>query len=193
MMNKLIINLFIIHHSSFIQNKNINFMKLQCTIIALCMAIMSHAAIKTPCAKIILNSGRVIEAEILELNSAEIRYKKCGQTTDVVYILGKETVLVIKNSQDEVIFVHKKGENDGDEADANKSYEIFSILAVIFNLIYPLLGIIFTLIAAVRLSNSPYKYKKASKTWLKWAKGILTVYAILFLIVLAILFKLGGI
>jgi hypothetical protein len=176
-----------------VQNKNNSFMKLQLTIIAICMTIMSHAAIKTPCAKIILNSGRVIEAEILEVNPVEIRYKKCGQTTDVEYILAKETVFVIKNSQDEVIFIHKKGENDDYEVDAKKSYELFSILAVIFNLIYPLLGIIFTIISATRLSNAPHKYKKASKTWLKWAKGILIVYAFVFLLVLAILFELGGI
>jgi hypothetical protein len=177
---------------NFIQNKNINLMKLQLTIIALCMVTMSHAAIKTPCVQIILNSGRVIEAEILELNTTEIRYKKCGQTTDVEYIVDKASVKVIKNSQDEVIYIHKKGEKEDYEDDAKKSYETFSILAVIFNLIYPLIGIIFTIISATRLSNAPHKYKKASKIWLKWAKGILIVYTFLFLLVLAVLFKLGG-
>ncbi|MEY4935255.1 MAG: hypothetical protein RIS64_1614 [Bacteroidota bacterium] len=169
-------------------------MKLQITILALCMAIVSHAAIKTPCAKIILNSGRVIEAEILEMNPVEIRYKKCGQTTDVEYILAKETVLVIKNSEDEVIFAYKKDENDAysDIDDSKKQYEAFSILAFIFALIYPLLGLIFALVSALRLSKAPNKYKKASNSWLKWAKGILIVYGILILLVLAILFRFGA-
>jgi hypothetical protein len=167
-------------------------MKLQITILALCMAIVSHAAIKTPCAKIILNSGRVIEAEILEVNPVEIRYKKCGQTTDVEYILAKESVWVIKNSQDEVIFVHKKDENVDNMDDDKKSYETFSILALIFAIASPLLGLIFALVSTTRLDNAPRKYKKVSKSLLKWAKSILIAYVLLILFILALLFRFGG-
>ena len=169
-----------------------NIIKLQITFLALCLAIVSHAAIKTPCAKIILNSGRVIEAEILEVNPVEIRYKKCGQTTDVEYVLNKASVLVIKNSQDEVIFIHKKDEYDANMNDSQKKHELFSILAFIFAILYPVLGLIFMLISSARLNKSPHKYKKISNSWLSWAKGILTVYGIIILVVLVIVFRFGG-
>jgi hypothetical protein len=41
----------------------------------------------------------------------------------------------------------------------------------------------------VNLAKAPNKYKKASNSWLKWAKGILIVYGILILLLLMILFR----
>jgi hypothetical protein len=161
-------------------------MKLHLTIIALCITIISHAAIKTPCAKIILNSGQVIEAEILELNATEIRYKKCGQTTDVNYFVAKETVLVIKNAQDEVLFIRKK---DDYTPDAQKEYEPNSIWSLIFAPFSPLLAAIFGAISAKRMRDSPHKYKQTSPKLVKWAYAISIAIAILIAVVLAIAFN----
>jgi hypothetical protein len=148
---------------NMIQNKNHHFMKLQLTIIALCMAIISHAAIKTPCAKIVLNNGRVIEAEILELTPIEVRYKKCGQTTNVEYILPKESITVIKNHQDEVLFVHKKSEIESLVNDSEKDYEVTGIVALIMLALSPVLALPFGLLSRYRIKRAPNKYKSRSK------------------------------
>ena len=164
-------------------------MKLQLTIIALCIITICDAAIKIPCAKIILNSGRIIEAEILEMNLAEIRYKKCGQPTDVEYFMSKESVRIIKNAQDEVIFVHKQDDVNLDIPEYKKEYEPNSIWALIFAPISPLLAAIFSTISAKRMRDAPYKYKQNSVKLVKWATALSIVIAILLALVLVIAFQ----
>ncbi len=164
-------------------------MKLQIIIIAICVAFISLAAIKTPCTKIILNSGRVIEAEILELNSTEIRYKKCGQTTDVEYFVSKDAVLIIKNAQDEVVFVRKQGDEHLNIPESQKKYEVNSIWALIFAPISPLLAAIFSAISAKRMQEAPYKYKQISTKLVKWATVISILIAIIVALVLVIAFN----
>jgi hypothetical protein len=164
-------------------------MKLQLTIIAIGMTIVSHAIIKPPCAKIILKSGRVIEAEILELNATEIRYKKCGQITNVDYFVSKEAVLVLKNAQDEVIFVHKQEEQHLNRPEAQKEYEPNAVWALIFAPISPLIAAIFSAISAKRMRDKPYKYKQNSLKLVKWATAMSIVIAIMLALVFAMAFK----
>jgi hypothetical protein len=163
-------------------------MKFRVTILALCMALVSHAAIKTPCAKIILHSGRVIEAEIVELTPTEIRYKNCGQTTDVEHILAKESILVIKSHQDEIIYIHKKGDNQSNINDSEKEYETTGIVALIMLALSPLLALPFGLISRYRIKQAPNKYKSRSKIIADIAIGVsigmIALVALLFLIFL---------
>jgi hypothetical protein len=164
-------------------------MKLQTTITALCMTFWSHAAIKTPCSKIVLNSGRVIEVAAFELNETEIRYKRCGQNTDIDYYIAKEAVLVIKNSQDEVILIRKSAENEPVVPENKKKYEVFSFLALVFVLVMPLIGVIFAGISSHRMYHAPQKYNKTSKKMLKWVDSILITYAAMLAIVLLLILK----
>jgi hypothetical protein len=164
-------------------------MKLQIAIIFICMSFIGRAALKIPCAKIILNSGRIIEAEILKIDSTEIRYKKCGQTTDVNYFVSKESVLVLKNAQDEVIFVHKSADYNLNTPESQKEYEPNSIWALIFAPFSPLLAAIFGAISAKRMRDAPYKYKQTSPKLVKWAYAISIVIAILIAVVFAIAFN----
>jgi hypothetical protein len=167
-------------------------MKLQITITAICMAFGSHAAIQTPCSKIVLNSGRIIEVATFELNPTEIRYKRCGQTTDIDYFVAKEAVLVIKNSQDEVILIRKSAENESIVPENKKKYEIFSFLALAFVLVMPLLGVIFAGISSHRMYHAPQKYNKTSKKMLKWVDSILITYTIMLAIVFILILKYLG-
>jgi hypothetical protein len=164
-------------------------MKLKITIIFICISFIGRAALKIPCAKIIFNSGRVIEAEILEMDSTEIRYKKCGQTTDVNYFVSKESVLVIKNAQDEVIFIRKSADYNLNTPESQKRYEPNSIWALIFAPISPLIAAIFSAISAKRMRDAPYKYKQNSIKLVKWATGISILIAILLAVVFAIRFQ----
>jgi hypothetical protein len=150
------------------------------------MAFVSHAAIKTPCAKIILNSGRIIEAEILELTPTEIRYKNCGQTTEVEHILAKESVRVIKSHQNEILFIHKNGDNQSGIDDSEKEYETTGIVALVMLALSPLLALPFGLISRYRIKLSPNKYKSKSKLIADIAIGVslgmIALVAVIFLL-----------
>lgn len=158
-------------------------MKSYLIIIAICVSTVAQATIKTDCSKIILQSGRVIEAEIVEINQSEVHYRRCGQKTNVDYIILTEAILVIKNSQDEVILFPKKEVDEDFLPENQKLYEMNAILALLFSTGFSFIAFYFIYRSEQILQQYPNRYKPINKKMLKWAKRIaITSSILLFLI-----------
>lgn len=51
-----------------------------------------------PCGRIVLHSGRVIEAELTDITPTEVKYRPCGQPDYPKFVLSKKGVLLVMDA-----------------------------------------------------------------------------------------------
>jgi hypothetical protein len=129
------------------------------------------------CEEIITRNGDIIEAKIIEIGVAEIKYKKCSNIEGPSYSILKSDVLMIKyKNGDKDVFNEKKSSSSTVGSDESK-IEPFSIVSLstgitglalgIFismavGILLGILGIIFGVISMKKVNSEPDKYSKIS-------------------------------
>jgi hypothetical protein len=73
------------------------------------------------CSKIVMKDGDVIEANIIQINPTEIKYKRCGKPNDPEIVINKKDVLSIKAADGEIIFRNTGNNNVNDNSNNNNS------------------------------------------------------------------------
>ena len=171
--------------------------------------INNNLAVPDSCDKIIYKDGTEIMAKISEINTSEIRYKRCDFIDGPTFVEKQNKVFMIKyaNGKSEMFKTEKAVEynngkiiqdsqkiNDKDKKTntSSKASFIFSILGF-----YPLfilgwiLGLIFGALAKNEIKSEPNKYNKKSENFAK-AGVVISVIGMIFLF-LMISIALGGI
>ena len=171
--------------------------------------IKNNPAVPDSCDKIIHKDGTEIMAKITEINTSEIRYKRCDFIDGPTFVEKQNKVFMIKyaNGKSEMFKTEKAVEynngkiiqdsqkiNDKDKktTTSSKASFIFSILGF-----YPLfilgwiLGLIFGALAKNEIKSEPNKYNKKSENFAK-AGVVISVIGMIFLF-LMISIALGGI
>ena len=172
-------------------------------------SITNNVAFPDSCDEIIYKDGTEIKAKITEINTSEIRYKRCDFIDGPTFVEKQNKVFMIKyaNGKSEMFKTEKAVEynngkiiqdsqkiNDKDKKTntSSKASFIFSILGF-----YPLfilgwiLGLIFGALAKNEIKSEPNKYNKKSENFAK-AGVVISVIGMIFLF-LMISIALGGI
>jgi len=111
------------------------------------------------CAKIVLKNGDIIEADIIQLTSTEIKYKRCGKPDDPEFVVDKKEVLSVQAADGDIIFRNTGANVRSSDKDDEKQTETNAIIAFIGALVLFPLGIIFGIISLNKISKNPEKYK----------------------------------
>ena len=170
--------------------------------------IKNNLAFPDSCDKIIYKDGTEIMAKITEINTSEIRYKRCDFIDGPTFVEKQNKVFMIKyaNGKSEMFKTEKAVEynngkiiqdsqkiNDKDKKTntSSKASFIFSILGF-----YPLfilgwiLGLIFGAIAKNEIKSEPNKYNKKSENFAK-AGVIISIIGMILIVLL--IYALTGI
>jgi len=172
-------------------------------------SITNNVAFPDSCDKIIHKDGTEIMAKITEINTSEIRYKRCDFIDGPTFVEKQNKVFMIKyaNGKSEMFKTEKAVENNNGKIiqdsqkinDKDKKTNTFSKASFIFSILgfYPLfilgwiLGLIFGAIAKNEIKSEPNKYNKKSENFAK-AGVVISVIGMIFLF-LVISIALGGI
>ena len=161
-------------------------------------SITNNVAFPDSCDEIIYKDGTEIKAKITEINTSEIRYKRCDFIDGPTFVEKQNKVFMIKysNGKSEMFKTEKADEynngkiiqdsqkiNDKDKKTntSSKASFIFSILGF-----YPLfilgwiLGLIFGALAKNEIKSEPNKYNKKSENFAK-AGVVISVIGMIFL------------
>ena len=171
--------------------------------------ITNNLAFPDSCDEIIYKDGTEIKAKITEINTSEIRYKRCDFIDGPTFVEKQNKVFMIKysNGKSEMFKTEKADEynnskiiNDSQKInDKDKKTNPFSTASLVFSILgfYPLtligwiLGVIFGGIAKKEIKIDPNKYNKKSINSAK-AGVIISVIGMIFLFLLLLGF-FGGI
>ena len=171
--------------------------------------IKNNLAFPDSCDKIIYKDGTEIMAKITEINTSEIRYKRCDFIDGPTFVEKQNKVFMIKyaNGKSEMFKTEKAVENNNGKIiqdsqkinDKDKKTNTSSKASFIFSILgfYPLfilgwiLGLIFGAIAKNEIKSEPNKYNKKSENFAK-AGVVISVIGMIFLF-LMISIALGGI
>ena len=171
--------------------------------------IKNNLAVPDSCDEIIYKDGTEIKAKITEINTSEIRYKRCDFIDGPTFVEKQNKVFMIKyaNGKSEMFKTEKAVENNNSQIiqdsqkinDKDKKTNTFSKASFIFSILgfYPLfilgwiLGLIFGAIAKNEIKTEPNKYNKKSINLAK-AGVIISIIGMIFLFLL-ISIALGGI
>ena len=171
--------------------------------------IKNNVAFPDSCDQIIYKDGTEIKAKITEINTSEIRYKRCDFIDGPTFVEKQNKVFMIKyaNGKSEMFKTEKAVEynngkiiqdsqkiNDKDKKTntSSKASFIFSILGF-----YPLfilgwiLGLIFGALAKNEIKSEPNKYNKKSENFARAGVIISAIGMISLFLLLLIAF--GGI
>ena len=169
-------------------------------------SIKNNLAFPDSCDEIIYKDGSEIKAKITEINTSEIRYKKCDFIDGPTFVDNKNKVFMIKyaNGTSEMFKTEKAVEyyNGKIIQDSQKNNDIvkktnpFSKASIIFGilgyyplfLIGPILAIVFGIIAKQDIKSEPYKYNKKSENFAKAGIVLGIIWLPLLLIVLSLIF-----
>ncbi len=171
--------------------------------------IKNNPAVPDSCDKIIHKDGTEIMAKITEINTSEIRYKRCDFIDGPTFVEKQNKVFMIKyaNGKSEMFKTEKAFENNNGKIiqdsqkinDKDKKTNTSSKASFIFSILgfYPLfilgwiLGLIFGALAKNEIKSEPNKYNKKSENFAK-AGVVISVIGMIFLF-LMISIALGGI
>ena len=171
--------------------------------------IKNNLAVPDSCDKIIHKDGTEIMAKITEINTSEIRYKRCDFIDGPTFVEKQNKVFMIKyaNGKSEMFKTEKAFENNNGKIiqdsqkinDKDKKTNTSSKASFIFSILgfYPLfilgwiLGLIFGALAKNEIKSEPNKYNKKSENFAK-AGVVISVIGMIFLF-LMISIALGGI
>ena len=172
-------------------------------------SITNNVAFPDSCDKIIYKDGTEIMAKITEINTSEIRYKRCDFIDGPTFVEKQNKVFMIKyaNGKSEMFKTEKAFENNNGKIiqdsqkinDKDKKTNTSSKASFIFSILgfYPLfilgwiLGLIFGALAKNEIKSEPNKYNKKSENFAK-AGVVISVIGMIFLF-LMISIALGGI
>jgi hypothetical protein len=73
------------------------------------------------CSKIVMKDGDVIEANIIQINPTEIKYKRCGKPNDPEIVINKKDVLSVKAPDGEIIYRNLGNNNVNDNNNSNNN------------------------------------------------------------------------
>ena len=170
-------------------------------------SITNNVAFPDSCDKIIYKDGNEIMAKITEINTSEIRYKRCDFIDGPTFVEKQNKVFMIKysNGKSEMFKTEKAVEYNNGKIiqdsqkinDKDKNTNPFSTASLVFSILgfYPLsligwiFGVIFGGIAKKQIKIDPNKYNKKSENLAKAGVIIGTIGLIgtLLLILLVIL------
>ena len=171
--------------------------------------IKNNLALPDSCDQIIYKDGTEIKAKITEINTSEIRYKRCDFIDGPTFVEKQNKVFMIKyaNGKSEMFKTEKAFENNNGKIiqdsqkinDKDKKTNTSSKASFIFSILgfYPLfilgwiLGLIFGALAKNEIKSEPNKYNKKSENFAK-AGVVISVIGMIFLF-LMISIALGGI
>ena len=143
--------------------------------------IKNNLALPDSCDQIIYKDGTEIKAKITEINTSEIRYKRCDFIDGPTFVEKQNKVFMIKyaNGKSEMFKTEKAVEYNNGKIiqdsqkinDKDKKTNPFSIASLVFSILgfYPLiilgsiLGLIFGAIAINQINRDSNKYKQNSK------------------------------
>ena len=172
-------------------------------------SITNNVAFPDSCDEIIYKDGTEIKAKITEINTSEIRYKRCDFIDGPTFVEKQNKVFMIKyaNGKSEMFKTEKAVENNSGKIiqdsqkinDKDKKTNTFSKASFIFSILgfYPLfilgwiLGLIFGTLAKNEIKSEPNKYNKKSENFAK-VGVVISVIGMIFLF-LMISIALGGI
>ena len=144
-------------------------------------SITNNVAFPDSCDEIIYKDGTEIKAKITEINTSEIRYKRCDFIDGPTFVEKQNKVFMIKysNGKSEMFKTEKADEYNNGKIiqdsqkinDKDKKTNPFSIASLVFSILgfYPLiilgsiLGLIFGAIAINQINRDSNKYKQNSK------------------------------
>ena len=171
--------------------------------------IKNNPAVPDSCDKIIHKDGTEIMAKITEINTSEIRYKRCDFIDGPTFVEKQNKVFMIKyaNGKSEMFKTEKAFENNNGKIiqdsqkinDKDKKTNTSSKASFIFSILgfYPLfilgwiLGLIFGALAKNEIKSEPNKYNKKSENFAKAGVVISVIGMILLFLMISI--TLGGI
>jgi hypothetical protein len=164
--------------------------------------IKNNLAFPDSCDQIIYKDGTEIKAKITEINTSEIRYKRCDFIDGPTFVEKQNKVFMIKyaNCKSEIFKTEKAVEYNNSKInqdsqkinDKDKNTNPFSTLSLVFSILgfYPLiilgsiLGLIFGAIAKNEIKSEPNKYNKKSENFAK-AGVVISVIGIIFLFLMS--------
>jgi hypothetical protein len=170
--------------------------------------IKNNLAFPDSCDQIIYKDGTEIKAKITEINTSEIRYKRCDFIDGPTFVEKQNKVFMIKyaNGKSEMFKTEKAVENNKGKIiqdsqkinDKDKNTNPFSTLSLVFSILgfYPLiilgsiLGLIFGAIAKNEIKSEPNKYNKKSENF---ARAGVIISAIGLILIVLIIYALTGI
>ena len=170
--------------------------------------IKNNLAVPDSCDKIIHKDGTEIMAKITEINTSEIRYKRCDFIDGPTFVEKQNKVFMIKyaNGKSEMFktekaveYNHGKITQDSQKInDKDKNTNPFSQASLIFSILgfYPLiilgsiLGLIFGAIAKNEIKSEPNKYNKKSENF---ARAGVIISAIGLILIVLLIYALTGI
>ena len=170
--------------------------------------IKNNLAVPDSCDKIIYKDGTEIMAKITEINTSEIRYKRCDFIDGPTFVEKQNKVFMIKysNGKSEMFKTEKADEyyngkiiQDSQKInDKDKNTNPFSTLSLVFSILgfYPLiilgsiLGLIFGAIAKNEIKSEPNKYNKKSENF---ARAGVIISAIGLILIVLLIYALTGI
>ena len=170
--------------------------------------IKNNLAVPDSCDKIIYKDGAKIMAKITEINTSEIRYKRCDFIDGPTFVEKQNKLFMIKysNGKSEMFKTEKAVENNNGKNiqdsqkinDKNKKTNPFSTASLVFSILgfFPLsflgwtLGLIFGAIARNQVNKDSNKYNQNSKGLATAGVIISTVGLIL---IVLIIYALTGI
>ena len=172
-------------------------------------SITNNVAFPDSCDEIIYKDGTEIKAKITEINTSEIRYKRCDFIDGPTFVEKQNKVFMIKyaNGKSEMFKTEKAFENNNGKIiqdsqkinDKDKKTNTSSKASFIFSILgfYPLfilgwiLGLIFGALAKNEIKSEPNKYNKKSENFAKAGVVISVIGMILLFLMISI--TLGGI
>jgi len=170
--------------------------------------IKNNLAFPDSCDEIIYKDGTEIKAKITEINTSEIRYKRCDFIDGPTFVEKQNKVFMIKyaNGKSEMFKTEKAVEYNNGKIiqdsqkinDKDKNTNPFSTASLVFSILgfYPLiilgsiLGLIFGAIAKNEIKSEPNKYNKKSENF---ARAGVIISAIGLILIVLIIYALTGI
>jgi hypothetical protein len=113
------------------------------------------------CSQIIMKNGDIIQANIIQITTNDIKYRRCGKPNDPEINISKKEVLFVKASDGATIY---KNDSRIDEASSQKTNG-FAIAGFIFGLLGfltgfgAILGLVFSAIGLSRIKKNPKRFR----------------------------------
>ncbi len=59
------------------------------------------------CGKIVLKTGEILEVELIQISSTEVKYKRCNKPEDPEFVIDKKEIFSIQDAQGEILYTNK--------------------------------------------------------------------------------------
>lgn len=159
----------------------------------------------SPCSKIVMKNGDIIEADIIQITPEVVKYKRCGKPNDPEIIVYKKDILSVQAGDGEVIFrntsnTQNRTQNQKTGYNADTKIDPLAIaslatgasgllvgllLSGVIGILAGIVGIVLGAISLTRIKRNPDQFSGRGLALAGMISGITIVG--LFLILLAIL------